>query len=124
MSYHREEKDGQVPTRDSTKENWDTWVIKVGVQLKNRTKMETKPGHGKIDQPPDLTTTELHLAPLKKNLLASAVPELGRHFRKWRAFRRFKSESMKLYVMRCRKTVVNMIDSGAEIKLQLADLVT
>ena len=147
MSHHREEKDGHIPTWDGTPEKWDTYVIKVGVHLKTEPKWKLSQTIAKlisrltskawelVEQTEEssldaLTTKELYLAFLKKNLLASAVPELGRHFRKWYAFRRLKSESMKLYVMRHRKMLIDLekamslVDNGAEIKLQLADLVT
>ena len=147
MSNHREEKDGHIPTWDGSPEKWDTYVIKVGVHLKTEPKWKLSQTIAKlisrltskawelVEQTEEssldaLTTKELYLGFLKKNLLASAVPELGRHFRKWHAFRRLKSESMKLHVMRHTKMLMDLekamslVDNGVEIKVQLADLVT
>jgi hypothetical protein len=125
MSHNREEKDGYIPTWDGTPEKWDTYVIEVGVHLKTEPSWKISQKIAKlisrltskawelVEQTEEssldaLITKELYLGFLKKNLLASAVPELGRHFRKWYAFRRLKSESMKLYVMRHRKMFIDL----------------
>ena len=138
--------EASVPTWDGAPEKWDTYVVKVNIYLKTEPKWKLSQAIAKltsrltgkawelIEQTEEaaldaLASKELFLAFLKKNLLASAVPELGRHFRRWFALRRLKSESMKLYVMRHRKMLLDLekamtqVDNGNEIKQHLEDLI-
>ena len=136
----------EVPVWDGSPENWETYQIKVGIFCRTEALWKQPQLIAKLINKLDgqawrlieqteevslegLNSKEVYLEFLKKNLLESAVPELGRLFRKWYAFKRTKRESMKLYVMRHRKVLrtlekaMSQVEQTSDLKKKMEDLV-
>ena len=95
-----DDRDGVCPSWDGSLESWDTNNIKVNIFLKTQPAWKLPQSIAKlvskltdkawelIEQTEEESLESLRdkaqsIGFLKKNLLASAVPALGRHFRRW-----------------------------------------
>ena len=100
-------KDSYVPTWNGEPEGWEDFIISVETFIKqkepwkegqqiariiNKFDKKGKPWRLLVSlsetERAKLVTKEALLAYLKGNLLESAIPELGRHFRAWIKFKR------------------------------------
>ena len=136
--------DTSVPTWNGEPDHWEDFVIsletfvkqrevwKEGQQIAriiNRFDKKGKPWKLLVSlseqERAKLTTKDALISYLKGNLLESAIPELGRHFRNWIKFRRDNGESMRVFILRHRKTLnkmestLNLAQASAELKMKL-----
>ena len=141
-----EEYKKKVPSWDGTPEKWDTYVIKTGIFMKTQPEwkapnliaelMQRLEGRAwdlieqiSEEQQEKLVNRKIFLQFLKESLLESAVPELGRFFRKWQGFKRQRRETMKLYVLRHRHVLgrlekaMQSVDDGKELYDKVTKLV-
>ena len=136
--------DTSVPTWNGEPDHWEDFVIsletfvkqrevwKEGQQIAriiNRFDKKGKPWKLLVSlseqERAKLTTKDALISYLKGNLLESAIPELGRHFRNWIKFRRDNGESMRVFILRHRKTLnkmestLNLAQASADLKMKL-----
>ena len=139
-----EGKHDYVPTWDGDPGKWEEFVITTETFLKqvepwkesqqiariiNHFDKRGKPWRLLISlsesERAKLTTKANLFAYLKGNLLESAIPELGRHFRAWIKFKRDSGESMRVFILRHRQTLakmeasLNQAQASADLKAKL-----
>ena len=140
----KERKDDFVPSWNGEPEAWEDFVISTETFLKtrepwkesqliaqiiNRFDKKGKPWRLLVSlsetERAKLVSKDALLSYLKGNLLESAIPELGGHFRAWIKFRREGGESMRVFILRHRKTInkmensLNLAQTSTDLKSKL-----
>ena len=140
----KERKDDFVPSWNGEPEAWEDFVISTETYLKTREPWKESQLIAQIISRFDkkgkpwrllvslseterakLVSKDALLSYLKGNLLESAIPELGRHFRAWIKFKRETGESMRVFILRHRKTLnkmensLNLAQTSTDLKSKL-----